>query len=467
MTPDRNSKFAMKYLHLILLIIFLSILLSSCTNLINSTFIEGNSGAPVKGLVYALPKGQVQIMAERKSVTTDDVKKAEDSAAKAKTKFDDRTKALNDAKQKLSQAKDNFDGIDNKMGDTTKDKLKTQLEKAQAVVNGQNNQLEKDKQAAESTAKAASDLKDKIGDWIETVSITQLPVVPDPTARYTAELNHWYTRDDNLKLTTSNGILSSSSVSSTDQMPNIILSLAQAIAAFGGVLPPTIVKMAPTREPTEACKGYSYSKIFDPAAGTEVKQVQEDLKGKNAAFELSVESKNASSLNKGATTEGGCIKNNNLIKGVSKGLVYRAPIPVQIRVSPTDVPGCISNQKTSAQSTVVVVPDSASAFVISVEAGAFTTSNYTLAFKDGMPTDFNITRPSEVNAFASIPVNIAKALISIPTELIKLRFDYNSEKNAIIGTQTDELKAQLDLLKAQRDLDAEKVKSATSSNVSQ
>jgi hypothetical protein len=148
--------------------------------------------------------------------------------------------------------------------------------------------------------------------------------------------------------------------------------------------------------------------------------------------------------------------------GYVKGLVYRVPRQTVLTLASAkdfnvdDDPVCKFNTQVDAVSVVATIPDSSAAFVLPAHAGAFTTSNLSFGFKDGMPTDFGEHQPSELAAITGLPVQVAKALISIPAQMLQLRVNYDSQASALIDAKTTELKAQLDQLKAQRALDAAK-----------
>jgi hypothetical protein len=94
-----------------------------------------------------------------------------------------------------------------------------------------------------------------------------------------------------------------------------------------------------------------------------------------------------------------------------------------------------------------MLPNKGPLGLIPYTASGFVTTDYKVEFKDGAPVSWTASRPSELASVFRIPVEIAKALLSIPAELIKLRFDVTTNAAA-------ETKAKLDLLCAQLALDA-------------
>jgi hypothetical protein len=62
---------------------------------------------------------------------------------------------------------------------------------------------------------------------------------------------------------------------------------------------------------------------------------------------------------------------------------------------------------------------------------------------------------------ARIPVDIMKAIVSVPAQILSARINYDNQATAQINAQVELLKAQLEALQAQRALDAAKVNQTT------
>ena len=154
-----------------------------------------------------------------------------------------------------------------------------------------------------------------------------------------------------------------------------------------------------------------------------------------------------------------------LFRSPVAGLVYRAPVPVQIAVSPAkDAAGareaCGLESGVATARVSGTFPDATTRFALPIQGAAFAKVSAKYAFKDGMPISADIDRPSQLVAVTALPVDILKALISVPAELIKLRVDYSSQAAAQAEAQVREAKAQQDLIKALDDLDAARKASA-------
>ncbi len=67
--------------------------------------------------------------------------------------------------------------------------------------------------------------------------------------------------------------------------------------------------------------------------------------------------------------------------------------------------------------------------------------------------EVSLDKPSAALAVPSLPVEILESLVSIPASITKLRVDYESQPATLTGTQVKALKAQVDLLNAQKALE--------------
>ena len=65
-----------------------------------------------------------------------------------------------------------------------------------------------------------------------------------------------------------------------------------------------------------------------------------------------------------------------------------------------------------------------------------------------MLTGVTISKPSEVLAGLDIPLNVVKNIVSLPTDLIQLKFDFSKANTALIEQQVREVQAKDALRKA-------------------
>jgi hypothetical protein len=438
-------------------------LLAGCTDLVIS---DPAPNANADGFVYSLPMGQIYIQAARSKVTQADVDKAK--------------KAADDAQQTADK-----DATDLTAAQTAKDTAKT------ASVQAQQKQDQANLKQAQATLASLT-----VGDLNETVSLTVLPVVADPSARYIGNLAHNWTRDDNMKLSIVKGLLNTSTVTSTDQTPNIIVTLADTAITFATGLPLHGLALAPA----SPCDAFSYAWIFDPFDTTTVGKINTQLAAKQASFHVDV--------NSGTPPPENAPPPQTRPTSVA-GLVYRTATPVVIRIvkndqdtasqtvqttqdtsvhdapaqaaapasgasaptvannPPGDAPHptgtqaqeadakkdakngapiavtCALASSPPAQAWQTIVPDTRTQYVVSSKAGAFTTTTLTFGFSDGMFTDYTMQRPSEIAAVAGIPVRIASDIMTIPTQLLQLKVNYDTASVARINGDASAKSAQI------------------------
>ncbi|WP_345816674.1 hypothetical protein AAGS40_27235 (plasmid) [Paraburkholderia sp. PREW-6R] len=454
--------------------------LAGCTDLVVSS---ASPDANADGFVYSLPMGLVYIQASRTKVTQDDVDKAK--------------KAADDAQKAVTQ-----DNGDITAADAAKDPDKKAAAQAK---------LKQDTDTQKQAQTALTALK--VGDLNETVSFTSLGVVADPNARYIGNLNHNWTRDDNMKLSIVKGLLNTSTVTSTDQTPSIIVTLADTAITLGtGLVGAPIPEPAKAAAAVQNCDPFSYAWVFDPRNKEAVDQARQQLTDAGASFNIVVspdpEARKIPPTP--ASTQPTQIA----------GLAYRAAMPVIVTIvkpkadpgapdtpskvaptpphpadpagannSPKPVPapalgvGAMPNPKVQpgvnphapakpianndakkdanakapngvagtctlvssppAQAWQIIVPDSTTQYVATSKAGAFTTTTLTYGFTDGMLTDYTMQRPSEVAAIAGIPVRIANDIMTIPTQLLQMRVNYDTASVARINGDVAVKSAQI------------------------
>jgi hypothetical protein len=364
----------------------------------------------VHGLVYSLPMGQVLLTASRTQISPNDLQKAQAAVAQVK-------QALAKDAQAVAAAG----------GDTGK------LALAQASQAAD--------QASLTAAQTAVDIAaNKQNKWQETATLTLLPIAPDPTARYVSDLDHELSRDDTLKLSVINGLLSSTTLTSTDQTPNLIVQTADtvitALAMAGGGIPKP---QAPTIHPTDC--SYSISEVFDPLNRTQVDNVNKALQSAGAQVLVAVPSLSDA-------TQLPADQGLPPATGTVAGIVYRVATPVVVQIAPNSLPGglrCeLATPSVAAQSITAIVPDTRSRYFVSSQAGPFTTTNLTFGFSSGLLTDYSVQRPSELAAVVGIPVTIANHIMQIPAQVIQARVNYDTQATALVNAQTTLKKAQIE-----------------------
>lgn len=433
--------------------------LAGCASPVLESRVITDFTQPVPGLVYALPKAQVEVQAERKVVKAADVAKAEAEAGAA-------VAAQAAAKARAEEAKASVKGLEAvlaKAEEAAKSELAKQLAIAKAVaavaaagVAQADAEVKKAKDNAEQLSRNA-------GQLLETASVKFLTPVPDPKYRFVVNRTGGAIRDDELKLTVSGGLLNSSDVSAANQAAAVLQSLVQfgvarSVGRSGPFRGPNLgFKLQQSKDDAapattvDGCREYKFITRFDPTRADESAKAAKELEDQSqGALKLTV-----TGLEQlpSCASASACLQAGD---GKAPGLLYRALSGVELGVRPAaGQQGCVPAPATPFDAAIAsaVVPDSQTLLLLPHEAGAFVKTVQKHSFKDGVPTELSINSPSQLAAIARIPIDILKAVFEIPTQFIQLRINQDTASNNLLLQQIAALDNQVKLLEAQKKLE--------------
>jgi hypothetical protein len=122
-----------------------------------------------------------------------------------------------------------------------------------------------------------------------------------------------------------------------------------------------------------------------------------------------------------------------------EGIVYRTPVEVQVRIERcvrTDG-GCNPNGPYWVPTEVIALalPQAGPISFVRQDAGFMTRSRYTLAFKDGMITNYDSSRPSELLEVARTPLRIVQGVFDGVSRVISLRTGQNNALASLSASQ--------------------------------
>lgn len=439
-----------------------AVVATGCASAIVQSVPVSDNKRPQVGLVYALPKAQLRFVAQRKQVDAEEVAAAAKAAADAAAALGLAQKREAEAKSRAKDTADAEAADDGKNAD-----VKPLLAKAAGIARAWLSVATQRRVAAEAAASVARTnhdaLKGNLGKWVETATLTFLPSIPDSQARFIAAHERHSARDDAIKMTVANGMLSSSNISSTDQSATVILNLVKAAAVgrasgtkvYSGVDAPLI----DGKRVAQTCMPFYVAHTFDPTVKHELAAAVVLLRTKSGgAMILSIDESapHACARNCVGRERQDAGSEHSPADESYVGYVYRAARSVSASIQPRSIVGvCSAGESASGVHVSAVVPDADTRFVLPATAAAFVKSKLEYVFKDGMPTEVSIDQPSTLAAISGLPLEIAKAIIEVPASIIKLRVDYESQSAALAEAKTKLLKAQLDLQKAQDALNAE------------
>ena len=265
-----------------------------------------------------------------------------------------------------------------------------------------------------------------------------LGVEPDPEHHYIANVKHGWSRDDVIELNFKDGFLSGAETTTSDRSLDIVLegvkSIASGFPLRSGVEVSVLEKKATNgqedKTSKETCNAFVRSVVIDPTEGV-TKAIKNVIDGTKLLVKIDVP---------------------NVVRGhVDKkvnGLVYRRRLPYVVTIC--EKKGSNGDDcGTNMQQALYRLPDSKSDGYIPIKSGHFVTTKHSLKFEQGAPTLLKIDQQSELRALATFPLTLAKAILSVPAELIQFKIDYTSKEAELITEQKALIAAQQELLKAQ------------------
>jgi len=430
---------------MLLILLSLTLTVSSCsTSLVQSRRPQAQSSEEdFTGMVYSLPKQLVKVTYERHRNDSDKIKEAlktaQETADKAKA-------ALKSKDTEISNLSDEIKAIDPKAANRQNAEVKLNLGltmlKAEKVV--LTRQL---KEAEGKLQKAKNDQLDEIlkkTTYTETLEITAEKPVVDKDFTFYARIDHGWQSSDSFELKTENGLLQGGTGYSEDKTGEVIVSLAGFVSAImkGAAPGPRLFLFEKEITPTACAKKdvVKISQVFDPDDQADLGALNRQLE--QGCIEITVTA--AAKLNE--TKQFTDLKDSGKQKENFNGLVYRQPGLYGIQVKSKD-------DDTLLQTVWLSLAQGGSIGIIEMPKGVFAKNEYETSFKDGMLASHKAIRPSELLGAASILPNALKAIISIPTELIKLKVDYSTSEQKLLELKKAILEAQFALDKKQAELE--------------
>jgi hypothetical protein len=325
-----------------------------------------------------------------------------------------------------------------------------------------------------------------------TMAIKDLGLHPDFRHRFVASLNHNVFREDKLTLkTTANGLLSNAAGKSTDKTSEIVVAIAEAVAAFAGkasgsgAMPFTAMSFTPDPAARAICEQATLARSFvvdptdlasdytdrDPSNHSGAQHMRDFVLTKLSVvpdgqaphqFALRIAPTWQSSDLGGAADDIPCAG-----RQICDGLFYRRELPHVVSLEQctdrldgaADGPfaGCgVDDSKLDKvlATALISMPNASPIARVELNAGPLIATDHTVQFENGMLTSHEIHRPSEMLELASLPIKVARAMLSVVTDLVKLRVDHTSQQTALTTGEVALLKAIEDLKDTQEAIQA-------------
>lgn len=129
------------------------------------------------------------------------------------------------------------------------------------------------------------------------------------------------------------------------------------------------------------------------------------------------------------------------------GIVHRPALPYLFRLTTDDPLANLAPQ-------FVYLPNEAPMFTIDIKRRAFVENKHSLTFTNGMLTEIAWTKPSEALGFVNIPLDIAKAIVAIPGELLSVKVNSATSETNLLNAQRNLLEAKDQLLRKIQELES-------------
>jgi hypothetical protein len=262
------------------------------------------------------------------------------------------------------------------------------------------------------------------------------------------------------------GLLETINISTDDRTAEIISKLAEAPKIILGSstgankAPNTIVKI----------KEYTANFAIKASAISNVAQVIKwnivivnelgvDEQPKAVPADFTISSTDTSTTNQSLSTLiNGSNSSSNEIEGILTRPLKNCSLKIESAV--------IGVGLNTTLPTNVVVADVTKLIVIPVKRTAFVKRVNKIGIQDGVILSNEINKPSSVEGFVSIPVNIAKVIVSIPGQLIQFRFDNTKRTDEFEKAKLNYEKSLLESQKfaLTKEQEIEKIKSEIEKN---
>jgi hypothetical protein len=269
-------------------------------------------------------------------------------------------------------------------------------------------------------------------------TLTLKDTLTEPDSRYMFSLVHRRNlfADDQVAITIgANGLLVKVETTSEGKAGQVVLGLAELakdlLKASAGL--PTDVGVFDLK------KGpFQYELILDPTDATAVSSVNSDLDRRGCNLLIDVQ-----------PPETAHVRTKPTPPTSRGGIYYRPALPYVITFKTRDE----SRARESIRSAqTIYLPNAAPILSFDIYRPAFVKFIQTVEFENGMLKSFNLTKPSEAVGLINLPVELAKSIVSIPSELFKFRIETTQDEGGLLEAQRKLIEARWQLHEKQDEL---------------
>lgn len=300
--------------------------------------------------------------------------------------------------------------------------------------------------------------------------------IPDRSAGYVIDYDESIWSSDKLVIDiTSDGLLDKINFKAKDQTGEIILKVveavietAKAVISFGPAATPEAKTAASEEE--KKCLKFRYKalspvtaleSIFDPQDSDDEERINGDitqiiaaarvaktyrdlpLKVERPRKSLQVDIISSLVSDKNTPPTVSAEERQSVSSSCKEGICYRPAEPFHFVIKEDDREIHRQTRLLPVQNRIAHIDISRAALVEKITV---------IDFENGMLKQVDIQKPSEALAIASLPVEILKAIVAIPAELIQLKIDTTDRDQKLIDAQKNLIESQRQLLETEQKL---------------
>lgn len=264
---------------------------------------------------------------------------------------------------------------------------------------------------------------------------------PDRHAKYLLERHESETSDDVFSIAVDeNGLLTAINSDTHDRSPDIVKKVIEIAATM--IAPGYKVEgLEKTEEKkSQPCR---VEALIDPFSHASVSSAGRALQkcGLNLEIKYPYENESPTPKNKGGDLALAA-EATNRVEECDGSICFRPVVPVSIRLR-----GTAPDSKVDA-AFLAVVPDVRSVAAYDVTRGPCIQRVNTLTFNHGLLTKAELNKPSEVLSCLEIPLAIAKAFASIPSQVLTFKVEQATKEASLLQQERNIIVAQQALMQA-------------------
>ena len=263
---------------------------------------------------------------------------------------------------------------------------------------------------------------------VDTLIVSEPEFLPDPKHAYHLNYNPSIFSDDAVVVEANAKGLLTAVNSETEDKSGVFVSKLFELATEASKA------FVPRGLSPSVNKPFKLVTKIDPTDTNDLNRIQAMLDSKNAGLNFTMA---RSGFEKGSALApddpGSC----------QSSICFRPALPYRLSLEQQNGGAIIGE-------VVVLVPNEARLLGIDLNRANFVKNHTKLEFANGMLTKFDINKPSEALGFIQIPIDIAKAIVSIPSAMLQFKTTSAQEKTGEIDAQVSLLESQKQLIDAQR-----------------